>query len=69
MIEMKVDGMTCTSCATHVKEALQKVPGVRSAEVSWPKGTAQLATEPGTSPGALTAAVAGLGYKATLADA
>ncbi len=69
MIEMKVDGMTCDTCATHVKEALQKVPGVRSAEVSYPKGTAQLATEPGTSPEALTAAVAGLGYKATLADA
>jgi hypothetical protein len=33
------------------------------------KGTAQLAIEPGTSPDALTAAVAGLGYKATLADA
>ena len=66
---MKVDGMTCDTCATHVKDALQKVPGVRTAQVSWPKGTAQLATEPGTSPEALTAAVAGLGYQATLADA
>ncbi len=69
MIAMKVDGMTCDTCATHVKDALQKVPGVRTAQVSWPKGTAQLATEPGTSPEALTAAVAGLGYQATLADA
>ncbi len=69
MIELKVDGMTCDTCATHVKEALQKVPGVRSAEVSYPKSTARLSTEPGTSPEALTAAVAGLGYKATLADA
>ena len=34
-----------------------------------PKGSAQLATDPGTSPEALTAAVAGLGYKATPADA
>jgi mercuric reductase len=45
--------------------SLEKVPGVLSALVSYPKGTAQLATDPGTSPDALTAAVAGLGYKAT----
>ncbi|EBB4184800.1 mercury(II) reductase, partial [Salmonella enterica] len=33
------------------------------------KGAAQLALDPGTAPDALTAAVAGLGYKAMLADA
>ncbi len=66
---LNITGMTCDSCAAHVKEALEKVPGVQSALVSYPKGTAQLAIVPGTSPDALTAAVAGLGYKATLADA
>lgn len=69
MTHLKITGMTCDSCAAHVKEALEKVPGVQSALVSYPKGTAQLATEAGTSPDALTAAVVGLGYKATLADA
>ena len=69
MTHLKITGMTCDSCAVHVKEALEKVPGVQSALVSYPKGTAQLAIEPGTSPDALTAAVAGLGYRATLADA
>jgi mercuric reductase len=69
MIEMKVDGMTCDTCATHVTDALQKVPGVHSAKVYYASGTALLATEPGTSPDALVAAVAGLGYHATLADA
>ena len=69
MTHLKITGMTCDSCAAHVKEALEKVPGVQSALVSYPKGTAQLAIVPGTSPDALTAAVAGLGYKATLADA
>ena len=68
MTHLKITGMTCDSCAVHVKEALEKVPGVQSALVSYPKGTAQLAIEPGTSPDALTAAVAGLGYRATLAD-
>ncbi|MDP3008199.1 MAG: mercury(II) reductase [Methylococcales bacterium] len=69
MTNLKITGMTCDSCATHVKEALEKVPGVQSADVSYAKGTAQLTAEPGTSPEALTAAVAGLGYRATLADA
>jgi mercuric reductase len=68
MIHLKITGMTCDSCAEHVKEALERVPGVQSALVSYPKGTAQLAIEAGTSPDALTAAVAGLGYKASLAD-
>ncbi len=37
--------------------------------MSYAKGAAQLALDPGTAPDALTAAVAGLGYKAMLADA
>ena len=61
MTHLKITGMTCDSCAAHVKEALEKVPGVQSALVSYPKGAAQLATLPGTSPDALTAAVVGLG--------
>ncbi|MGH8807845.1 MAG: mercury(II) reductase [Noviherbaspirillum sp.] len=69
MTHLKITGMTCDSCAAHVKDALEKVRGVRSALVSYPKGAAQLATDPGTPPDALTAAVAGLGYRATLADA
>ncbi|PIX75844.1 MAG: mercury(II) reductase, partial [Rhodocyclales bacterium CG_4_10_14_3_um_filter_68_10] len=43
MIEMQITGMTCDSCATHVKETLEKVPGVQSAVVSYAKGAAQLA--------------------------
>ncbi|WP_034293630.1 MULTISPECIES: mercury(II) reductase [Burkholderiales] len=69
MTYLKITGMTCDSCAAHVKEALEKVPGVQSAIVSYPNGTAQLAIDARTPPDALTAAVAGLGYRATLADA
>ena len=69
MTTLNITGMTCDSCATHVKEALEKVPGVQSADVSYTKGSAKLAVEAGISPDALTAAVAGLGYRATLADA
>ena len=32
--ELLVTGMTCGNCARHVTEAIQSVPGVRSAEVS-----------------------------------
>ncbi len=49
--------------------SLGESAGVQSALVSYPKGTAQLAIEAGTSSDALTTAVAGLGYEATLADA
>ncbi|MBG6078239.1 mercury(II) reductase [Polaromonas sp. CG_9.11] len=69
MTQLSITGMTCDSCATHVKEALEKVPGVRSAVVSYPQGTAQLAFERGTQLDALMAAVAGLGYRSTLTDA
>ncbi|PXW83295.1 mercuric reductase [Nitrosomonas sp. Nm84] len=64
MIEMKVDGMTCESCASHIKQALVNVSGVKSAVVSYLKGTVQLDTEPNTSPEALIAAVTALGYQA-----
>ena len=69
MTYLKIIGMTCDSCAVRVKEALEKVPGVRSAVVSYSKGMAQLTTEPGTPLEALTSAVAALGYETTLGSA
>ncbi len=32
--EFLIDGMTCGNCARHVTDAIQSVPGVRSASVS-----------------------------------
>ena len=58
MIQLKITGMTCDSCAAHVKEALENAPGVQSAEVSYAEGSAQIAVEVGTSPDALIATVA-----------
>ncbi|RWA53101.1 mercuric reductase [Cupriavidus sp. UYMSc13B] len=68
MTHLKITGMTCDACAAQVRAVLERVPGVRSAVVSYPQGTARLTTEPGTSPEALTAAVAGLGYRAMLGE-
>ena len=50
MTHLKITGMTCDSCAVHVKEALEKVPGVQSADVSYTKGSAKLAVEADTTP-------------------
>src|SRR5882724_4208305 len=69
MTTLKIRGMTCDSCAVHVKDALERVPGVKSARVSYSKGLAQLATQPGTSPASLTAAVSELGYGAAVVEA
>ncbi|MDG0854452.1 mercury(II) reductase [Roseateles puraquae] len=69
MTQLKITGMTCDSCAAHVKTALENVPGVQSAEVSYAQGSVRLAVDAGTPSDALIAAVAGLGYRAALADA
>ena len=69
MTQLLIAGMTCDSCATHVEQALEQVSGVRSAMVSYPNGTAQLAVARDTPLAALTAAVTALGYRAKLADA
>jgi mercuric reductase len=68
MTELVISGMTCDTCATHVRQALEKVPGVCSAQVSYPKGTAKLALAPGTPMTALVSAVTALGYRARVAD-
>ena len=69
MTDLKITGMTCDSCARHVREALERVPGVQSVEVSYTKGRAQLAVAAGTPTRDLIAAVDRLGYRAALADA
>lgn len=63
MIEINVDGMTCTSCATHVKNALEKIPGVNKASVSYPESRAQVLAEAGASSDLMLAAIAALGYR------
>ena len=68
MTHLKITGMTCESCAPHIETALEQVPGVHAANVSYSNGTAQLDIEPDTPFEALTAAVAALGYRAALAD-
>ena len=68
MMTLKIDGMTCASCAEHVRQALEKVPGVRSVAVSYSKALADLTVDEGVSHDALAAALTKAGYHARVAD-
>lgn len=67
-ITIHIDGMTCTSCADHVQQALKNVPGVRSASVSYAQRQAEIEADAGVSVAPLVAAVATLGFRARLGD-
>lgn len=68
---LAVGGMTCSNCARHVTEALQKVPGVHSATVNLEKHSARVRWlgEQTPNPAALVVAVKEEGYEAKVADA
>lgn len=68
MVSLKITGMTCDSCAAHVKKALEKVDGVESAEVAFPEGVAKISMLNGGAVEALSAAISKLGYSSTVAD-
>ncbi|MCH8844033.1 MAG: mercury(II) reductase [SAR324 cluster bacterium] len=66
-LELKVSGMTCDSCATHVRKALSKVEGVIQVDVpSWKNGQATVQSESGVSTESLVQAVEAAGYGASL---
>ena len=67
-MQLNIADMTCESCAEHVKTALESVPGVQAAEVSYIKGRARLTVASGTQPRDLIAAVDALGYRAALVE-
>jgi Cu+-exporting ATPase len=61
-----VKGMTCGNCARHVTEAIQSVPGVRSASVSLENKNATVRWNPGAAANipAVIKAVKNAGYEA-----
>ena len=59
-IMLKIDGWTCRSCEKDIRRALLAVPGVKAADVSYPRGGAIISVEPGrVSTGQLIKAVEG----------
>ena len=66
MTNLQVSGMSCNNCARHVTEAIQSVPGVRSATVVLAAGRASVRWNSDVAPDvpALVAAVKKAGYDA-----
>lgn len=66
-VELEVKGMTCGSCVSHVKSALQSVPGVTQVEVSLASGRARVEGDfKGSAP--LIAALDSANYEAIVAQ-
>ena len=64
-LDLDITGMTCASCVARVERALQRVPGVLSAEVNLATNRARVIRRQGSAAEAeLAAAVAKAGYEA-----
>ena len=59
---LKIQGMMCPKCEQHVREALESIEGVQSADVSHKSGTAVVVMNGDVSDSALTDAVEHAGY-------
>lgn len=62
-IELKIAGMSCGTCVSHVTAALEAVAGVRSAQVDLGRATAQVEGD-SLDTAILMAAVEDEGYQA-----
>jgi mercuric reductase len=65
-IEMEFQGMTCLECAQHLEKALRTVPGVESAEVSYPTKRGIVVGSDEVRPEALLEVVEHTGYRAEI---
>lgn len=64
---LHVEGMTCEGCESGVKAALERLEGVREAEVSHKRSRTSVVYDPSkVGPRELLAAVESVGYKASL---
>lgn len=64
--KLNVTGLNCQNCVRHVREALERVRGVRNVQVDLDTGRAEV-THDGAEPADLIAAVEGEGYRASVA--
>ncbi len=62
MISLSIQGMTCTSCASHIKEALEAIEGVQQVDVSYPKESAEMITNDSINTIDIIAVIEALGY-------
>ncbi|HEX8833702.1 MAG TPA: cation transporter [Abditibacteriaceae bacterium] len=64
---LKIDGMTCGMCVSHVTKALEAVHGVESVRVDLESGSA-VVEHSGTDAAQLVEAVVEDGYEAQVSD-
>jgi len=64
MIKLSIKGMTCESCVSQAKEALEKVSGVKVANVSLAEANAEVQANESVETADLIAAIANVGYSA-----
>lgn len=62
---LKIEGMMCEGCASSVKESLEGIGGVDSAEINLKKGTATV-VHSGASDEDLIRAVVAAGFRASV---
>ncbi len=62
-ITLKIEGMMCPHCENHVKTALEKIDGVKEANVSHKTGTATIIAQQNVSKEMLVKVVTDAGYK------
>ena len=62
VIKMGVEGMTCEKCAAHVRQALESVPGVVSAQVNLDAASADIVANDYVTAEQLAATVRDAGY-------
>ncbi len=66
-VHIRVGGMTCAACQSHVQRALEQTPGVRKAAVNLMTAEATVAFDPqAVAPAALVDAIVDTGYEAAL---
>lgn len=63
---LNVEGMSCMHCVAHVKEALEKLEGVREADVKLEEKRAEVKMDKEVSDDSLIKAVEGAGYSAKI---
>lgn len=63
VVELRIGGMTCASCAARIEKKLARIPGV-SASVNYATGNAHVELPSDTAVGQVIAAVEATGYQA-----
>lgn len=66
LVNLKIDGMTCSMCIGDIKESVGKVKGVNDTTVYLKEGRAQVKAQKSAKPEAMCDEVKKLGYGCTV---